>query len=196
MVAEPKGAIDGPASVYDVASNDPAGQLVDLASVGPEELAQISELMQAVGALREVEDRMGAASRAYMRLGATDMRALHLLIVNENRGTVTTAAMLAAHLGITSASTTKLLDRLERGGHVTRTPHPSDGRALAVRISPGTRQVATETVGRQQARRFHAAARLTTDEREVVIRFLRDTAAELSATMSAQAGPPGPPPGA
>lgn len=192
MVAEPTGAIGGPSSVYDVASNDPSGQLVDLASVGPQELAQISELMHAVGALREVEDRMNAASRAYMRLGATDMRALHLLIVNENRGMVTTAAMLADHLGITSASTTKLLDRLERGGHVTRTRHPSDGRALAVRISPGTRQVATETVGRQQARRFHAAARLTADEREIVIRFLRDTAAELSAAMPAESRPPGP----
>lgn len=183
--AEPTGAAGPPSWVYDVAANDPEGQLVDVAAVGPEDLAQISELMQAMGALREVEERMNAAAREYMRLGATDMRALHLLIVNANRGVVTTPGMIASHLDITTASTTKLLDRLERGGHILRSPHPTDGRALAIRISPHTREVATQTVGRQQARRFHAAARLTRDERGVVIRFLRDTAAELSAASGA-----------
>ena len=180
MPAEPLEASSASPGIYDVAANDPDGQLIDLRSVKPEDLAQISALMQAVGALRQVEDRINEASRAFMKLGATDMRALHFLIVNENQGRITTAAAIAAHLHITSASTTKLLDRLERAGHVTRSPHPTDRRALAIRISPRTRQVAIETVGVQQSRRFHAAARLTPAEREVVIRFLRDTARELA----------------
>lgn len=180
MPAEPLEAASASSGVYDVAANDPDGRLIDLGSVAPEDLAQISELMQAVGTLREVEDRLNEASRAYMKLGATDMRALHFLIVSENQARITTAAAIAAHLHITSASTTKLLDRLERAGHVTRSPHPTDRRALAIRITPRTRRVATETVGVQQSRRFHAAARLTPTEREVVIRFLQDTARELA----------------
>ncbi|QGF25145.1 MarR family transcriptional regulator [Raineyella fluvialis] len=136
--------------------------------------------MQALGALRDEEDRFGRASEEYMKLGRTDMRALHFLIVTENLGRVVTAAALAAHLHITSASTTKLLDRLERAGHITRSPHPSDRRALAIRVTPRTRGVATATVGAYQARRFRAAARLTPAEREVVTRFLRDMTDELA----------------
>lgn len=181
MPPEPPEAVPASASVYDVAANDPDGRLLDLRGVDPADLAQISELMQAFGALREVEERLNRASRDYMKLGATDMRALHFLIVGENRGQLVTAAAIAAQLHITSASTTKLLDRLERAGHITRSPHPTDRRALAIRVTPETRRVATETVGVQQSRRFHAAARLTPAEREVVIRFLRDTAHELAA---------------
>lgn len=181
MPPEPPEAVPASASVYDVAANDPDGRLLDLRGVDPADLAQISELMQAFGALREVEERLNRASRDYMKLGVTDMRALHFLIVGENRGQVVTAAAIAAQLHITSASTTKLLDRLERAGHITRSPHPTDRRALAIRVTPETRRVATETVGVQQSRRFHAAARLTPAEREVVIRFLRDTTHEMAA---------------
>jgi hypothetical protein len=37
-----------------------------------------------------------------------------------------------------------------------------------------------ETVGRQQAKRFYAAARLTPAERDVVIRFLTDMTEEIT----------------
>lgn len=59
-------------------------------------------------------------------------------------------------------------------------PHPTDRRALAISITPETHQAAMQTVGRQQAKRFHAAARLTPAERDVVIRFLRDMAQEIA----------------
>lgn len=37
-----------------------------------------------------------------------------------------------------------------------------------------------ETVGRQQAKRFYSAARLTPAERETVIRFLTDMTEEIT----------------
>ena len=144
-----------------------------------DDLAQISAVMQAMGNLRDAENRLMEASLDYMKLGRNDMRALHFLIVCENRDTVATPGAIAAHLHVSSASTTKLLDRLERAGHITRSPHPSDRRALAIRITPETRHTAVETVGRQQARRFDAAARLTPEQRAVVIEFLTSMAAEL-----------------
>jgi DNA-binding MarR family transcriptional regulator len=167
------------AAIYDVSANDPDSTLIDRSDVSAADLAQISEVMRALGAVRSAEDRMAEASQKYMKLGRTDMKALHFLIVSENQGAVTTAGAIAAHLEISSASTTKLLDRLQRGGHITRSPHPTDRRALAIRITPETRRAAYETVGPQQARRFHAAARLTPQEREIVIRFLQDMAREL-----------------
>lgn len=166
--------------LYEVMASDPESRLIDRSAVDAKDLEQISELMSALGALREAEQIISEASQRYMQLGATDMRALHYLIVAGNSGSVATPGAIAAHLGISSASTTKLLDRLERAGHVTRAPHPSDRRALAISISPETHEAAMQTVGRQHAKRFHAAARLTSDERAVVIRFLKDMTKEIA----------------
>ncbi|QUY63505.1 MarR family winged helix-turn-helix transcriptional regulator [Gulosibacter molinativorax] len=143
-------------------------------------MVQISAVMEALGRYREAEQRLSEASLKYMKLNGTDMRALHFLIVCGNDGTIATPGALAAHLHISSASTTKLLDRLERGGHVTREPHPSDRRALAISITEETRQAAMETVGRQHSKRFYAAARLTSQERDVVVRFLDDMTSEIT----------------
>nr|WP_137824830.1 MarR family transcriptional regulator [Brevibacterium sp. 2SA] len=174
--------------VYDVDASDPSHSLIDRSGMDPAEVAQITELMTAFGELREAEDALSEASRAYMHLGTTDMKALHYLIVCRHRNILGTPRGIADHLSITPAATTKLLDRLERGGHVTRSAHPSDRRALTVSITPATYASAMETVGRAQSRRFHAAARLTSAERDVVIRFLRDTRNEIALSEQAWAG--------
>jgi len=166
--------------MYDLDSSDPRGEMIDRSATDPAVVAEIGELMNAFGELRAAEQRLAEASRAYMKLNDTDMRALHFLIVCGHRGEIATPGALAAHLRITSAATTKLLDRLARDGHITREPHPTDRRALAIAITPETRRSAMETVGKQQSRRFYAAARLTSAEREVVTRFVRDMARELS----------------
>lgn len=167
-------------AIYDVESSDPRSTLIDRSGVAPEDLRQISVLMGAIGELREAEQRLSLASRRYMQLNDTDMRALHYLIVCANRDAIATPSGIAQHLGISTAATTKLLDRLEKSSHIQRAPHPTDRRALAITISKETRLAAMETVGRQQSKRFYAAARLTRDERDVVIRFLTDMTNEIS----------------
>ncbi|GAA1578233.1 DNA-binding MarR family transcriptional regulator [Mycolicibacterium mucogenicum 261Sha1.1M5] len=167
------------ANVYDLDSNDPEGRLVSRAGVDPAQVQHIGMLMGALGRLRDAEQELSDASLKYMRLNETDMRALHFLIVAGNRGDLATPGTIASHLKISSASTTKLLDRLERAGHIVRRPHPTDRRALAISITPETHEAAMNTVGKQHAKRFHAAARLTPAEREVVIRFLDDMASEI-----------------
>lgn len=167
------------ARIYDVRSSDPAGELIDRSGVDDAALEQIAELMSALAELRAAEKRLAEASQRYMRLGENDMRAIHFLIVAGHEGEDVTPGALAQHLGISTASTTKLLDRLERGGHIVRRPHPDDRRALVVDITPATRATAMQSVGRQQARRFAVAARLSPEERGVVTRFLRDTAAMI-----------------
>ncbi|HRP46175.1 MAG TPA: MarR family transcriptional regulator [Trueperaceae bacterium] len=170
--------------IYRLDANDPEGRLIDRSGLAGLDVEQINRVMIALGKLRDAERQLSEASLKYMKLNDTDMRALHYLIVCANQGVIATAGGIAAHLGITTASTTKLLDRLERSGHVTRAPHPSDRRALSISITPATCEAATNTVGRQHARRFLAAARLTPAEREVVIRFLDDMAAELSSPQT------------
>lgn len=175
------------AHLYDVDSSDPDSRLVDRSELTRDDIQQIGRLMGALGALRDAEDRLNEASMKYMRLNRTDMRALHFLIVAENRDEIVTPGAIATHLGISTASTTKLLDRLEAGGHITRSLHPTDRRALAINITAGTREAAMDTVGRQQAKRFHAAARLSPEQREVVTRFVLDMAREIDVSGAAWA---------
>lgn len=179
VTPDPADGIDH-AAIYDVEASDPRSSLVDRTGVPPEDLRQIAALMGALGELREAEQRLSRASRRYMQLNETDMRALHYLIVCSNRHAIATPGGIAQHLAISTASTTKLLDRLEKGGHIHRSPHPTDRRALAITITDDTREAAMQTVGRQQAKRFYAAARLTREERDVVIRFLEDMTREIA----------------
>lgn len=174
--------------LYSVAANDPQAALVDRSRMSSEELSQISEIMGALGRLREAELRLTEASQRYMRLGRTDMRALHFLIVAQHGETLVTPGAIARHLGISSASTTKLLDRLETAGHIVRVPHPSDRRARVIRVTDEAREAAMQTVGKVQARRVRAAAKLTSAERAAVIRFLDDMTEQITLKSEAWAG--------
>ncbi|MCU6479652.1 MarR family winged helix-turn-helix transcriptional regulator [Arthrobacter sp. A2-55] len=178
-----------PTNIYDVNAADPESQLVDRSNMTSAEVSHIGDLMAALGRLRSAEQQLTDASLKYMKLNQSDMRALHYLIVAANTHEIATPGAIASHLKISTASTTKLLDRLEKAGHITRQPHPTDRRALSIAITPKTRQAAMDTVGRQQAKRFHAAARLTTEEREVVIHFLDDMTKEISLTDETWARP-------
>lgn len=167
-------------SAFDIDANDPDGVLVDRSELSEEDVAQIDAVMAALVALRRVEEELSRAAQAFMRLNSTDMRALHYLIVCEHRGDLATAGSLGAHLGLSSGATTKMLDRLAAAGHVQRHPHPRDRRAVRLSVDPATRDAAMSTMGRQQAGRFRAAARLSPEEREIVQRFLTDMAREIS----------------
>lgn len=176
-------------NVYSLSASDPNARLIDRQNFSPEDIAQIGELMAALAELRTAEQQLSAASQRYMKLGQTDMKALHFLIAAQHTKTIATPGAIATHLKISTASTTKLLDRLEAAGHIHRSPHPNDRRALAISITEETYEAAVETVGRKQAKRFNAAARLTRDERTVVIDFLRDMTREI-AIQEGQWDPP------
>ncbi len=174
-------------SKFDIDLNDPDSRLIDRSSVAEQDINQINELMAALGDLRKAEDSLSDLSLRYMKLNQTDMRALHFLIVSQSAKSLVTAGKLATHLEISSASTTKLLDRLERAGHITRSPHPTDRRALTIAITAPTHEAAMQTVGRQQSKRFIAAARLTGQQRQTVIDFIRDMTTQITPTTEAWA---------
>lgn len=168
-----------PSGMFSLRANSPSGELLDLSGLEEEDIEQISALMNSLGNLREAERRVSEASATYMALNETDMRALHFLIVCENLEQDVTASSITRHLRVSPATTTKLLDRLEKGGHITRSPHPTDRRATTIHITRETRKAAYESVGAMQSRRFHAAARLNREERDIVIRFLVDMTEQI-----------------
>ena len=161
---------------------DPHQQLIDRNSMSESDMEDAVAVLAAVKRWREAEQRMSDDSRHTMKLGDNDMKAMRFIIVSTNQGKGVTPGMIADHLGISTASTTKLLDRLEKAGHVTRAPHPTDRRAMVITVNPAAHAEVQEKVGRLHAKRFDVAARLTAKEKDTVIRFLDD----LSATESAQ----------
>lgn len=172
MHSTPASRADGAFSMTDPRVMDPDQELVDRSGMSPEHVAEVVEVLAAMARWSETERRMSEEARRYMRLGETDMRALRFIIAAERHGATPTPSAIAAHLGVTAAAATKLLDRLETGGHITRAPHPDDRRSTAVRVTAETRRSARASVGRGHARRFDAIARLSAEDRAGALRFL------------------------
>ena len=65
----------------------------------------------------------------------TDVRALIALMDASRAGDEMTAGRLGAALGLNSAGTTALVDRLERAGHVRRLRDPRDRRKVVIEVT-------------------------------------------------------------
>lgn len=152
------------------------------------EIAQCNSVMEALHRWREADRALSEASRRYMRLNDSDMRAIRMIIHAQKQGQVVTPKDIAREVGISSASTTKLIDRLVAGGHLIRVPHSDDQRTICIEVTPQTAQTARETIGRQHSRRFDAAAAMSAAEREAVVRFLT-ALAEADRPQGDLAGP-------
>ncbi len=174
--------------MMDVRVVDPTQELVNFSALSDDEISQITRVLQSIKRWRESEQAISFQSRTDMKLGENDMKALRFLVAARHQNLVVTPGTLSEHLAISTASTTKLLDRLESAGHIERSPHPSDRRALMISITKKTHEHVRDTVGRTHARRFEVAARLTSGEREIVVRFLDDLSGpDSSPTPSANA---------
>lgn len=164
---------------------DPEQELVDRSSLSEDEVAEVVAVLDAMRAWSDAERRLSAASQRYMRLGASDMRALRFVLASQRHGIVATPRTIAAHLEISPAAVTKMLDRLEAGRHIERSPHPVDRRSTAIRVTDATRASARASVGRSHARRFDAVAGLGPEDRAAALRFLH-------ALVASADEPPGP----
>jgi DNA-binding MarR family transcriptional regulator len=96
------------------------------------------------------------------------LRALELL-VEAPRGPVE----LSHHLGVTSAASSGIVDRLCARGHARRVPHPSDGRRTQVVITDSAREEVLGHLMPMFTRLQSLDADFTPQEQEVVERYLR-----------------------
>lgn len=176
-------------SLLDPRVIDPRQELVRHDDLSEPELEQVVRVLTAIRDWREAEQKLSFESRSKMKLNDTDMKALRYIIASANADVAVTAGVLSEHLHISTASTTKLLDRLERAGHIERRPHPTDRRAVTVAITEETHREVRRIMGMQHAHRFEVAKALTGDEREVVIRFLTELAATPEPTPEPEPEP-------
>ncbi|MFJ7491580.1 MarR family transcriptional regulator [Streptomyces sp. NPDC097727] len=95
--------------------------------------------MEIVHLLRKVTVEFGlrqAEFAARHGMHTTDVRALICLLDAERAGTDATAGWLGAQLGLNSAGTTSVIDRLERLDHLERTRDPRDRRRVLLSVTP------------------------------------------------------------
>lgn len=93
--------------------------------------------MEIVHLLRAVTVELGLRSARFASrngMHPTDVRALIALMDAARAGEELTAGKLGAALGLNSAGTTALVDRLERAGHVRRVRGTRDRRRVVVQL--------------------------------------------------------------
>ncbi|MDN3494716.1 MarR family transcriptional regulator [Planococcus sp. APC 4015] len=130
-------------------------------------------------AFGDAMDRMHGGMKSDMDMNATDLAALRMLVMREQRGQTVSPHDLADHLRISSASTTKLLDRLSASGHLERSPHPHDRRARVVSLTQESRHQFHRHFGRRLRSMRETAGRYDDDELRVIARFLDDIAGAI-----------------
>jgi hypothetical protein len=85
---------------------------------------------------------------------------------------VATPGWLGGQLGLGSAATTALIDRLERAGHLTRTADPADRRRVLLRVQEQARYLGWSYFGPLVGRLVAPIRGFDADELATVERFL------------------------
>jgi DNA-binding MarR family transcriptional regulator len=130
------------------------------------------DVLNALRDYRAAETAMRRRTRSSMGMNETDLLALRYLLEAQEEGRQVSPKELAARLGISSASTTTLVDRLARTGHVRRKPHPKDRRALVLEASAESDREVRQTMGDMHRRMMDVVQNLTPEDSAVVVGFL------------------------
>ena len=136
-------------------------------------------MLEALRAFRRADQEMRARISASMSMNVTDMQALQFVIAAENRGEVATPRALAASLHISTASTTKLLDRLTTSGHLERRPHAHDRRSVVIVATEHAHVEVRERLTAMHERMAQIAQEVPPKARPAVVQFLRSMADQL-----------------
>lgn len=137
-----------------------------------DEDARSTSVMEALRSYRAAEVAMRRRTQQSMDMGENELLVLRFLARARLRGDAVTPVTLSRYLGITSASTTALLDRLERSGHITRAPNPADRRSVLISSSEHSDREVRQTLSGMHDRMMAVVREMDTEQRDTVIRFL------------------------
>src|SRR6478609_5945718 len=137
-------------------------------------------VLQALRGYRAAEVATRRSTRDSMGMGETDLLALRYLLRAKATGERVGPKDLSRVLGITTASTTSLIDRLVASGHVRREPHPTDRRSLVIVPTAATDTEVRATLGHMHRQMMMVAESMSVEEARVVITFLRRMSAAIS----------------
>lgn len=136
------------------------------------EAASTIDVLNMLRRYRGAETAMRARTRASMRMNETDLMALRYLLREQRAHRIVRPIDIARMLEISTASTTTLIDRLEKSGHVRREPHPTDRRAGVVVPTVSSDEEVKNTLGAMHRRMLALVDEFSDQERAIVTRFL------------------------
>lgn len=139
-------------------------------------------VLAALRRFRRADDEMRRRASSDLHLNISDLNALQYVMETERTPNPATPGMIAAHLSISTASTTKMLDRLAAAGHLERLPHPHDRRSLVLRATPHAHEEIRGRLGPMFVRLAEIAASVPEGCRDAVVAFLDAVSDELDRT--------------
>lgn len=131
-----------------------------------------SRVMEALRAYRSAEMAMRRRTQDSMAMGENELLVLRYLTRAAGSGQDVTPIHLARHLGVSTASITALLDRLEKSAHVRRSPHPTDRRKVLVAATIHADDEMRDTLAAMHRRMMQATRGMTEAETTAVAAFL------------------------
>ena len=134
--------------------------------------ASTESVLAAMARFRASDAEMYRRVRTSTSLGESELRILQLLLERRRDGVDVKPSEISRHLGISSASTTALIDRLERQGSVERRTHPTDRRSILIAPTDRAMSDVADLVEAYDERVRRAIDALSASERDAVVGFL------------------------
>jgi DNA-binding MarR family transcriptional regulator len=134
--------------------------------------ARSTDVLEAMRSYRVAEAAMRRRTQQSMDMGENELLVLRFLARAAQRGEAVTPVHLSRYLGITSASTTALLDRLAKSGHIVRGPNPDDRRSILITSSPQAEGEIRHTLTAMHARMMDVVRPMSGADRATIVAFL------------------------
>lgn len=146
--------------------------------------ASTADVLHALARFRSADAEMHQRVRATASLSENELRILDFLVREHAADSVVKPSDISRHLGISSASTTAQLDRLERQGSVQRVSHPTDRRSILIAPTAQAADEVATLVDAFESRVREVVDTLGPDGRVSVLAFLT-AVAEASEDVAA-----------
>lgn len=130
------------------------------------------DVLNALRRYRTAESSAQRRAREALGIGENAMLALRVLLDAEQAGRTVNAKDLAERLEITAASTSALVDRLVRSGHVERHADPNDRRGVILTATGASMRHVMRVLDQLDSRAIRATEHLSDDEMQVIVAFL------------------------
>ncbi|MDM7891330.1 MarR family winged helix-turn-helix transcriptional regulator [Curtobacterium caseinilyticum] len=134
------------------------------------------DVLNALRRYRSAESAAQRRAREALGIGENALLALRVLLDAESEGRSVNAKELADRLEITPASTSALVDRLVRSGHVERHADPHDRRGVILTASGGSMRHVLRVIDQLDTRAIEVAEHLPQSEMTVIVGFLEEMA--------------------
>ncbi len=121
----------------------------------------------------------------HLGLSVSDFSALDHVAQSQESGRQVGPTELAHHLGMTSASATVLVDRLETAGYLQRRHRADDRRRVLLEVTDGTRVRIQTHLGSVLNEIHQLTESLTSAERDLVLTYLDRVCIVLRSVSSA-----------